>query len=136
MGGKRYPPREQWRRDSGILYLLPAAEPDNVWPKSLECQVQEEDCGDIWCVAGASLESPTTSKQEWGMKHIIRSENCERPRGEWNTLEIVCRDGEIEHWVNGQLVNTGSASTVRVGRILLQSEGAEVFYRDLVLTRY
>lgn len=135
-GERRYPPREQWRRDSGILYHFPAAEPDNVWPKSLECQVQEEDCGDIWCVAGASIESPNLSKQEWGMKHIIRTENFERPRGEWNTLEIVCRDGEIEHWVNGHLVNTGSAATVRAGRILLQSEGAEVYYRNLVLTRY
>jgi hypothetical protein len=70
------------------------------------------------------------------MKHIIRSENFERPRGEWNVIEIVCRDGEIEHWVNGHLVNSGSAASVGAGRILLQSEGSEVFFRNLVLARY
>ena len=98
--------------------------------------MQEEDCGDIWCVAGATLESANESKQEWGMKHVLRAANFENPRGEWNTIEIVCRDGEIEHWVNGRLVNSGRESTVRAGRILLQSEGAEVFYRNVVLTPY
>lgn len=135
-GEKRYPPREQWNRDSGILYHFPLGEPDQVWPKSLECQVQEEDCGDIWCVAGASLESPNESKEEWGMRHIRRTANHEKPRGEWNTIEIICRDGEIEHWVNDHLVNTGHSATVRAGRLLLQSEGAEVFYRNIVLTPY
>ncbi len=35
-----------------------------------------------------------------------------------------------------QLVNGGCEATVRAGRILLQSEGSEVFYRNVVLTRY
>jgi hypothetical protein len=134
-GEKRYAPRDQSRRDSGILYHFAASEPDNVWPKSFECQVQEEDCGDVWCV-GTQLESPNRHLQEWGMNHIVRSENFEHPRGEWNTIEIVCRDGEIEHWVNGHLVNSGHDASVRAGRILLQSEGAEVYYRNLVLSRY
>ena len=135
-GEARYAPRETARRDSGILYHFPLGEPDNVWPKSIECQIQEEDCGDVWCVAGAQLESPNRSLQEWGMKHIIRSENFERPRGEWNVIEIICREGEVEHWVNGHLVMTGSVASVRAGRILLQSEGAEVFYRNVTLTPY
>jgi len=134
-GEQRYAPREKTRRDSGILYHFAASEPDNVWPKSFECQVQEEDCGDVWCV-GTQLESPNRHLQEWAMNHIIRSENFEHPRGEWNTIEIICRDGEIEHWVNGHLVNSGHDASVRAGSILLQSEGAEVFYRNLVLTRY
>ena len=70
------------------------------------------------------------------MRHVLRTANFEKPRGEWNTVEIVCRDGEIEHWVNGRLVNVGREATVRAGRILLQSEGAEVFYRNVVLTPY
>jgi hypothetical protein len=134
-GEARYAPRETAPRDSGILYHFAAGEPDVVWPKSFECQVQEEDCGDFWCV-GTQLESPNPHEQKWGMKHIIRSENFERPRGEWNVIEIVCRDGEIEHWVNGHLVNSGSAASVSAGRILLQSEGSEVFFRNLVLARY
>jgi len=38
--------------------------------------------------------------------------------------------------VNGHLVNSGSAASVSAGRILLQSEGSEVFFRNLVLARY
>jgi hypothetical protein len=34
------------------------------------------------------------------------------------------------------VVNAGREATVRAGRILLQSEGAEVFYRNVVLTKY
>ena len=38
--------------------------------------------------------------------------------------------------MNGRLVNVGREATVRAGRILLQSEGADVFYRNVVLTKY
>jgi hypothetical protein len=36
--------------------------------------------------------------------------------------------------VNGKLVNEGTGANPRRGKILFQSEGAEVFYRNLRLT--
>lgn len=131
-GEAKYPPREKDKRDSGILYHFTASEKDTVWPKSIECQVQEGDCGDFWCV-GTMLDTPNKSETAWGMKHIIRSDNFENPHGEWNTIEIICNGAQIEHYVNGHLVNSGSNASATEGRILLQSEGAELFYKEVEL---
>ena len=117
-----------------MLYHFPAGTPDAVWPKSIECQVQEDDCGDTWCVGGVTMDSPNRSEQAWGMKHIIRAANFENPRGQWNTIEVIANGDCIEHYVNGHLVNVGTRATVSSGRILLQSEGAEVYYKSVEIT--
>jgi hypothetical protein len=132
-GEKKYPPRENHMRDSGILYHFPVTEKDNVWPKSIEFQVQENDCGDYWCVGGANAESPNTSRVEGTQKRIIRTGNFEKPIPEWNTLEIICLDNTSEHYVNGHLVNQATNLSVSEGKILLQLEGAEVFYKSVDL---
>ena len=131
-GKNQHAPRATGKRDSGILYHFAATETDKVWPKSIECQVQEGDCGDIWCV-GTMVDSSNESKTEWGMKHIIRSADFEHPTGEWNTIEIICNGDQLEHYVNGHLVNSGTKADVSSGKILLQSEGAEIYYRSAEL---
>src|SRR5215216_2512036 len=52
-GEKKYPPRENRVRDNGILYYV--VDSDKVWPRSIECQIQEGDCGDFWLVDSTSL---------------------------------------------------------------------------------
>jgi hypothetical protein len=131
-GINKYPPREKDKRDSGILYNFGETEKDVVWPKSIECQVQEGDCGDYWCV-GTMVDSPNKFETAWGMKHVFRTENFENPTGEWNTIEIICNGNQTEHYVNGHLVNSAKNASVTSGKILLQSEGAEVFYKDVEL---
>lgn len=133
-GQRQFAPRATGKRDSGILYHFPEGEPDKVWPKSLECQVQETDSGDIWCVGGTTVESPNHSAIEWNQKRIYRTADFERPHGKWNTVEVVARGDTIKHYVNGHLVNSGTKATVTRGRILLQSEGAEIYYRNVELT--
>lgn len=132
-GRHQYAPRATGKRDSGILYHFAEEAPDKVWPKSIECQVQEGDCGDIWCV-GTDVTTSNRSAQEWGMKRVFRTEDFERPHGEWNTIEVVARGDTIEHYVNGHLVNSATRTSVQRGKILLQSEGAEIFYRNVELT--
>jgi hypothetical protein len=132
-GEKKYPPRQNDKRDSGILYHFPAGEKDVIWPKSIECQVQEEDCGDYWCVNGATAESKNKSKMEGTMNHIIRTDNFEKPGQEWNTIEIICIDNKSEHYVNGHLVNQAENLSVTEGKILLQLECSEVFYKTVEL---
>ncbi|MDR2026845.1 MAG: DUF1080 domain-containing protein [Prevotellaceae bacterium] len=128
-GEKRYPPRQEQRRDSGILYHFPVTAKDEVWPKSIECQIQEEDCGDYWCVGGATVESPNRREQN----RIIRTANYENPGKEWNTIEVICIDNKSEHYVNGHLVNHAGNLSVTEGKILLQLEYAEIFYKTVEL---
>jgi hypothetical protein len=135
-GRHQYAPRATGKRDSGILYHFGPDVPDNIWPKSLECQVQEGDCGDYWCVGGASIGSPNRSAIEWNMKRIFRTADFENPTGEWNTMEIICNGNQSEHYVNGHLVNSGTNATVTAGKILLQSEGAEIYFKSVELIPY
>ena len=54
-GEQKFPPREKAKRDSGVLYRFPVGQDDKVWPHSIECQIQEGDCGDFWLVAGTTI---------------------------------------------------------------------------------
>jgi hypothetical protein len=127
-GEKKWPPRENAVRDSGIL--MHCVGPDKVWMKSIECQIQEGDTGDFWLVDGTSITRD--GKRQTGGR-IVKRKNAEKPTGEWNVVEVVCDGDKIEHWVNGVLVNEGTGGSVTKGKILLQSEGAEVFYRKIEL---
>ena len=52
-GEKKYPPRENKVRDNGILYHV--VQTDRVWPRSIECQIQEGDCGDFWLIDSVTI---------------------------------------------------------------------------------
>jgi len=58
-------------------------------------------------------------------------DDVERPVGEWNRMEVVCDGDSITCILNGILVNAGTGSSVKSGKILFQSEGAEVFFRKI-----
>ena len=129
-GDKKWPPRDQpsTPRDSGIL--LHCVGPDKVWTKSIECQIQEKDFGDFYMVGGTSLEARGRTQKG----RVIRTKDAEKPHGEWNVVECVCDGDSITNIVNGVVVNQGTKASESKGRILLQSEGAEVFYRNITVT--
>ncbi|AUP81682.1 DUF1080 domain-containing protein [Flavivirga eckloniae] len=69
-----------------------------------------------------------------------KSELHENPNGEWNTLEIYCLGDESIHLVNGKVVNRvknarydigGKTIPVTRGKIQIQSEAAEVYYKNI-----
>ncbi|GAC1472590.1 MAG: DUF1080 domain-containing protein [Isosphaeraceae bacterium] len=129
-GDKKWPPREKpdTPRDSGIL--MHCVGPDKIWPKSIECQIQEKDFGDFYMVGGTSLL--VNGREEKG--RVVKTKDAEKPRGEWNVVEVVCDGGKITNIVNGVVVNEGTHASETRGKIVLQSEGAEVFFRNIELT--
>lgn len=58
-------------------------------------------------------------------------ENRCRPRGEWNYYDVVAVDGVMKLSVNGKFVNGISRSTRRKGYLCLESEGAEIHFRNI-----
>lgn len=58
-------------------------------------------------------------------------ENRCKGKGEWNTYDVVCVDGTIKLSVNGKFVNGISQSSQKKGYICLESEGAEIHFRNL-----
>jgi hypothetical protein len=127
-GEKRWAPRDTAKRDSGILFHCVGI--DKIWPKSIECQIQEGDCGDFWMVDGTEL-SVKGERIKGG--RAVKTQDAEKPHGEWNTIEVMCEGGKITNKVNGLVVNEGLDASVTRGRILLQSEGAEIHFRKVDL---
>jgi len=60
-------------------------------------------------------------------------ENRARPRGEWNTYDVVAVDGVIKLSVNDKFVNGISRSSQKKGYLCLESEGAEIHFRNIRL---
>jgi len=157
-GTEKHPPRTNQKRDSGILYHSVGEEGAwyGVWMRSLECQVQEGDCGDYYSVDTVLADIPATLNEkseeynytpnaealtfspERSVCH--RSYDYENPMGEWNTIEIYAVGDRSVHVINGHVNNRiskirqiieGIETPLTKGKIQLQSEGAEVFYRNI-----
>lgn len=58
-------------------------------------------------------------------------ENRCKPKGEWNTYDVVCVNGVIKLSVNGKFVNGISQASQQKGYICLESEGAEIHFRNI-----
>lgn len=115
----------------------------NMFPKSIEVQMMHENAGDFWCIVEdimvPDMEARRGPKEEWGItegkNRRIKNltDNSENPVGEWNAMEIECRNDSIKVWVNDDLVNFGYNCTATRGRIALQAEGSEVEFRRVEL---
>jgi hypothetical protein len=77
------------------------------------------------CVRACSFPNVTGIRDPTG--------EFEKPHGQWNRLELVSQGGNIRLYVNGKLANEGTDAFPADGKILFQSEGAEVFFRNLML---
>lgn len=71
---------------------------------------------------------------EWKDVIDFRGVNdIEKPVGEWNTLECIALDGQITIFLNGILVNKATDVKPSRGRIQIQSESSEIFFRKIEL---
>ena len=77
-----------------------------------------------------------------GPGFVLRQLNAEKPDNQWNTVELICFEGQSLHIVNGQVVmvlknsryqQDGRDMPMWEGKIQLQSEAAEVFYKNIRL---
>lgn len=129
-GERRWPPRDTAKRDAGICYNIAFNEPDSIWPRSIECQVQEGDVGDFWMLGFSTIKVNGVQNLPSAHTRMIKQKDAEKPYGEWNTVEVISYNGKCVHIVNGVVANVGEEASVKEGRILLQSEYAEVYYRN------
>ncbi len=152
-GEKKFAPRNGSVRDAGILFHV--YDTSIFWPSGLECQIQEGDTGDAWLIgarATSTLQDDTRTfspdgkpERRAGERYIrfARSFSWEQPG--WNTVELDVDGDTASFYVNGHLVNTitktqqaGPESGVwvplREGRIALQAEGAEILYRNVLIS--
>lgn len=142
-GEQTYEPRKDKARDSGVLFHVNGE--DKIWPHSIEFQMIEGGTGDIILVGDTRLTVKGETKDKgrfdrfgkgpWKDVAGYRDPNneVEKRRGKWNCLELWAIGGTIRYHVNHKLVNEGSRSSLTKGRILFQSEGAEVYFKTMDL---
>ena len=133
----------QWRwtgepGNNGVLVHATTPEALGVWPKCQEVQLAHENAGDFW-VIGSEIKTPLEGvpgyeKMARGRRHLNFNDGAEKPVGEWNEMTVICRGDTITVLVNGTVVNYGFDSSVTKGSVCLQSEGAPIEYREIVLT--
>jgi len=59
--------------------------------------------------------------------------DVESPHGQWTRIECICDGSHITILINGKRVNEAYDVFPNAGRILLQCEGSEVFFRNIEL---
>ncbi len=167
-GDDKHPPRENRRRDSGLLYHG-FGDPGSAgnWMGSQELQIQQGDIGDYWPVGEVEIDIPSVPKEgeyhifkegadlrtyylaeildtavadSLAKRRVLKAFDAEKPHGEWNDVELIVYGDSSIHIVNEKVVmrlfnsrNMNTKLPLNSGKIILQSEGAEVFYKDLYL---
>ena len=147
-------------KDSGLLYHCVGRQGADYgsWMRSQEFQIDEGNCGDYWGVAGGAADIPviktgdkpyiydpqgtvTTFREDSKTGRFCKKRgNAENPAGQWNTVDLYCSGDTSVHMMNGKVmmvlynnkqIDNGQASRLAKGKIQIQSEGAEVYYKQI-----
>ncbi|MEO7796304.1 MAG: DUF1080 domain-containing protein [Opitutaceae bacterium] len=156
-GAKIWEPKLTKPRDSGLLFHCTGEHGAfwNVWMRSVEFQIEQNNFGDLYCLVGTTARMPGQLRDKfWTFQpggEVVavgappsskfplgkRSENFERPEG-WNMVDLYALGDRAIYLVNGRVVNAlldialiddGVSRPLTRGKLQLQSEGAEIFYR-------
>ena len=137
----------QWRwapgkepGNSGVLLRI-AGGAVSFLPRCVEAQLKSGSAGDLWAFYGAKLKgAPERMKVIKAHKTlgdfmgVARIKDAENEPGQWNTYEITLDQGNLTVVINGQKVNEATDCDIIAGSIGLQSEGAEIHFRNIRLT--
>lgn len=109
--------------DGGIFHFLQGE--DKVWPMGIQLQMTPKDMGTLF--GGIPIEG---IEGPFYWKHRMVENSPEKPVGEWNSMDFVCRDGLVTAFLNGVLVNQAQCEA-REGYIGIQSEGGAMDFRNI-----
>jgi hypothetical protein len=127
----------EWRwpeRGGNSGALVHMSGPDNVWPKSLECQLASGSAGDFWVIGGVEVAEHAKEGKRVRGRNVKKLKNStEKPLGQWNKYDIICKDDWVVVLVNGVLQNVATKCSERSGKICLQSEGAPIEFRNIYI---
>jgi mono/diheme cytochrome c family protein len=110
---------DQFFGNSGYLIFM---KEHRVFPEMIEVQGMNLEILDI----RASKKSTVYTVDTEARKRAVH------PVGQWNTVEIVSKDGQVWNYLNGVLVSQVTHHEyTEPGYIGLQSEGAKIYWRNI-----
>ena len=90
--------------------------------------------GDFWLIGGVETkEHAAKGRRVEGRRVVKLKESSEKPIGQWNMYEIVCKDDWMVVLVNGVLQNVATKASITSGKICLQSEGRPIEFRNVYI---
>lgn len=128
----------------GDIWLVPGYDRDSPTPTQprLTVAVKKHPLGfPAWDPAGTPTELKHFGRIGWGGLDpewkpdlgFRGRHDVEKPWGQWNHIELICEGGDVTYFLNDVKVNEGKNGTFKEGRLLFQSEGAEIFFRKIEL---
>ncbi|MEO0796661.1 MAG: DUF1080 domain-containing protein [Verrucomicrobiota bacterium] len=144
---------QDWQYDSGCYYHITD---DKIWPKGIEYQVRynhledQNHTGDLilggnalsWYTKdGETFEFPAqggtlTKEGSWMRLGRLGTTSNDKDFG-WNQCEvIVMGNGYAIHKLNGEIVNIARNLSVGEGKIGMQSETAEMQFRNIEIKEF
>ncbi len=124
----------EWRypgelSNSGVF--VHAQTPDTIWLKCFECQLKAGSAGDFVCMNGTKMNEMKNNSRVVAKM----AASSEKPAGEWNAMEVICKSNTIEVSVNGTPQNKATGISDSKGHICIQSEGKDIEFRNVYLTK-
>lgn len=135
---ENYTLHAEWRwpakpGNSGVLIHIASGPKDRAWPLCLQIQTKNKSVGDVLPMAGATFAEPLDPAAKVPAR-THTAPDSEKPAGEWNTCDLVCRDGAVTVSINGVLQNQITKATPHAGRIGFQLESVPFELRAVRLT--
>ena len=132
----RWPPGKK-PGSGGVLIRMTGKH--QIWPRSLEPQLNAGQAGDFWGLVGFPLDGPKERKKTVEHKtlgpltNLAKLKSLEKPPGEWNRYEIIADGDVVTLRINGQEVNRATGCEAVPGKICLTAEGDEIHFRNVRL---
>jgi hypothetical protein len=106
---------------------------------SLTCETRLGPDQQFYYHKGGTPTTRNSGRYNWwgrdpGWKDVLGFQDrfgIEKPHGEWNRMEVICDGDTITNILNGFVVNVGTKSSLTRGKILFQSEGAEILFQKI-----
>jgi Domain of Unknown Function (DUF1080) len=106
---------------------------------SLTCETRHGSDGQLYFEKGGKSETRDSARYNWwgrdpAWKDVLGfrgARDVEKPAGDWNRMEVICDGDSITNIVNGYVVNAATKSSLSKGKIIIQSEGAEILFRKI-----
>jgi hypothetical protein len=117
-----------------LLHITSGPANGTPWPRCFQAQLKPTRAGDLLPMNGANFSETLSTPPEAKTPQLDRrAADSEKPPGEWNSCDIVCRDGTIRITINGVLQNTITRCAPAAGRIGFQLEGTPYELRNVRL---
>ncbi|MFD1316404.1 3-keto-disaccharide hydrolase [Namhaeicola litoreus] len=153
-GTKIYNNFDQFQYDAGMYYHVTD---DKIWPVGIEYQVRydhtqnKNHTGDFWAPKGTKLQwyanengtfelpqnggKPQVFKK--GEQAVLANAPYNGLNGKWNQCEVIVMGNQYAiHKLNGKVVNMATDLSISEGIIGLQSETAEIYYRNIQIKEF